>query len=136
MLFWQWLRNGYQAETPVPGDLDLCIDLQRGSANIRRLIGQVMKQYYWVVQNKFLAGAYPRNLDDESSQAKINALVGLVVSAFFDLTEESDPLGPCSHLLEAYEPGGISYQRFPLKDVSFRTPRKPPWRSWIPLMIA
>lgn len=30
---------------------------------------------YWVVPGKFLAGEYPRDYDEESSQATINALV-------------------------------------------------------------
>lgn len=80
-----------------------------------------IRHCYWVVPNKFLAGEYPRNLDDASSQEKIAALIDGGVTAFIDLTEEDEGLQPYSQMLEAYDSKGISYLRFPIQDLS--TPR-------------
>ena len=86
---------------------------------------QPIKQCYWVVPNKFLAGEYPRTTDDKSSQAKINALLDAGVTAFIDLTEENEGLLSYSHFLDAHKPNGVSYQRFPIRDVSL-----PPSRNF------
>ena len=48
-----------------------------------------IKYCYWVT-DKLLAGEYPRNADEESSAAKVGALLGAGVSVFIDLTEESE----------------------------------------------
>lgn len=68
---------------------------------------------YWVVPGKFLAGEYPRDKAEESSQLKINAIIQSGVTAFIDLTEEHEGLLPYSHLL-----GSVSHQRFSIRDVS------------------
>lgn len=47
---------------------------------------------YWVLPDRFLAGEYPRNIDEESSQRKIAALIAAGVSAFIDLTEEGEKI--------------------------------------------
>ena len=60
-----------------------------------------------------LAGEYPRNKDDESSQEKINALLRAGVKAFIDLTEESEGLQPYSGLI-----GAAAHERFPVRDLS------------------
>lgn len=73
--------------------------------------------YYCVVENKFLAGEYPRNKDEKTSQDKIDALIGLGVTAFIDLTHDADRMEPYTHLLDN-KSRGISYQRFPIPDVS------------------
>lgn len=67
---------------------------------------------YWVVPGKFLAGEYPRDKSEESSQHKIDAFIQSGITAFIDLTEENELL-PYSHLL-----GSASHQRFPIRDVS------------------
>jgi protein-tyrosine phosphatase len=73
-----------------------------------------IKNCYWVVPSKLLAGEYPRNPDDESSPAKVGALIGAGISAFIDLTVENEhDLRPYSHLI-----GTASHQRFPITDVS------------------
>jgi hypothetical protein len=74
--------------------------------------------YYWVVENRFLAGEYPRNFDEETSRHKIDTLVKMGVDAFIDLTEASDGLKPYAHLLGVYESQGVSHQSFPIKDLS------------------
>ena len=68
---------------------------------------------YWVVPGKFLAGEYPRNIDEESSRIKIDKLVSAGVTAFIDLTEEHENLSAYTGLLKA-----ASHQRFPIRDVS------------------
>ncbi|MFO7785236.1 MAG: protein-tyrosine phosphatase family protein [Thermodesulfobacteriota bacterium] len=76
-----------------------------------------MKQnYYWVVENRFLAGEYPRNIDEKSSLDKIGSLIRAGVSAFVDLTGEDEGLKAYSHLLGKFE--GVSHQRFPIRDMS------------------
>ena len=74
--------------------------------------------YYWVVKNKFLAGEYPRDIDEETSQDKIDALIGLGARAFIDLTHEADRMKPYTHFLDTHPSRGISYQRFPIRDLS------------------
>jgi len=74
--------------------------------------------YYWVEKPKFLAGEYPRNLDEETSQAKMDALIQLGVSAFIDLTHEADGMEPYTQLFEAHQSRGISHQQFPITDLS------------------
>ncbi len=69
---------------------------------------------YWVIPGKLLAGEYPRNLDDESSPAKIRALTDAGIASFIDLTERGEHgLKPYSHLLgETTE-----RRRFPIRDL-------------------
>jgi len=74
--------------------------------------------YYWVVENTFLAGEYPGDRDDQTSQSKIDALIGLGVTAFIDLTHEGDGMKPYTHFLDNYKSRGISHQRFPIPDLS------------------
>ncbi len=76
---------------------------------------------YWVVPGKLLAGEYPRDLDEATSRAKIDALVGAGVTAFVDLTEAGEGLLPYAYLLDAHTGKGVMHERFPIRDVS--TPR-------------
>jgi protein-tyrosine phosphatase len=77
-----------------------------------------IKNCYWVIPDQFLAGEYPRNSDNSSSQAKIDALLHAGVSAFIDLTRENDGLLPYAPLLEPHRLHGVTHQRFPIRDVS------------------
>ena len=73
-----------------------------------------IKFCYWVIPGKLLAGEYPRNLDDESSPAKIRALTDAGVTSFIDLTEEGEHgLKPYSHLLSEE----TERRRFPITDL-------------------
>ena len=74
---------------------------------------------YWVVPGKFLAGEYPRNLDDPSSLEKLAAFREAGVAAFIDLTEEGGML-PYSQWLDSETQ---THQRFPIRDVT--TPSSP-----------
>ena len=69
---------------------------------------------YWVVPGSFLAGEYPRNLDEPSSIEKLAALKEGGVEVFIDLTEEGDRL-PYSQWLD---PDTQTHWRFPIRDVS------------------
>lgn len=73
-----------------------------------------IRHCYWVIPGKLLAGEYPRNLDDESSPAKIRALTDAGVTSFIDLTEEGEHgLKPYSHLLGEE----TERRRFPITDL-------------------
>ena len=74
---------------------------------------------YWVVPGKLLAGEYPRNLDDESSIAKLAALTEAGITSFIDLTEEGE-LHPYAQWLE---PETHTHRRFPIRDMN--TPATP-----------
>lgn len=69
---------------------------------------------YWVVPGSFLAGEYPRNMDEPSSIEKMAALKEGGVDVFIDLTEESHML-PYTQWLD---PDSQTYQRFPIRDVT------------------
>jgi protein-tyrosine phosphatase len=72
-------------------------------------------KYYYRVSDRFLAGEYPRNIDEASSQAKMDALIGLGVTAFIDLTGVPDEMKPYAHFFDNRD---ILYQNFPIRDVS------------------
>lgn len=74
---------------------------------------------YWVVPGKFLAGEYPRNLDEDSSTEKLAALEEAGVASFIDLTEEGGML-PYSQWLNTETQ---THHRFPIRDVT--TPTSP-----------
>lgn len=74
--------------------------------------------YYWVVENKFLAGEYPRNKDEKTSQDKINALIAVGVTVFIDLTHDADRMEPYVHFLDTHKSRGVVRQRFPITDLS------------------
>ena len=77
---------------------------------------------YWVVENKFLAGEYPRTKEADSSQKKLDALVNAGITLFIDLTEETEDLLPYSNCLTAHKE--ISHRRFPICDVSIPRSKK------------
>ena len=49
---------------------------------------------YWVVQGRFLAGAYPGALDEEKARQKIRALINAGITTFIDLTRPGDIYSP------------------------------------------
>lgn len=77
---------------------------------------------YWVAPGELLAGEYPREIDDEASEAKVRALTDAGVTTFIDLTEEGErygrPLKPYAHLAPE-----TTHRRFPIVDMS--TPASP-----------
>ncbi len=73
---------------------------------------QPLHQSYYV-DKKLFAGEYPGDKYNEKAEAKLRRMLHFGVRHFVDLTEEGE-LKPYSHLL----PKGVSYLRFPVKDVS------------------
>ncbi len=61
----------------------------------------------------FFAGEYPGDKYGEKAEVKIKHMIHFGVKHFIDLTEEHE-LRPYQHLL----PEGVTYNRFPIKDVS------------------
>lgn len=73
---------------------------------------------HWIDQGTFLAGEYPRNLDESTSQLKIDSIVSAGIVSFIDLTEAGE-LKPYDSFLAS----DIRYRRFPIRDVSIPTSR-------------
>ena len=72
---------------------------------------------YWVIPGKFLAGEYPRNLDEASSKEKLQRLTDAGVSVFIDLTNPDTTdrhLKPYKQLLN----GKATHQPFPIDDLN------------------
>ena len=71
-----------------------------------------IEQCCWAEPGKLLAGEYPRNLDDESSAAKMAALKDAGVELFIDLTVEGE--------LRSYRrwAAPAEYLRVPIVDMS------------------
>lgn len=72
---------------------------------------------YRVTEN-LIAGEYPRNSTEASSQDKIRDLLNYGITAFIDLTVENE-LEPYSQWIEQ-----ATYQRFPIVDVSIPATQK------------
>ena len=82
---------------------------------------------YWVVDEVFLAGAYPASVDEAARRKRISSLVGAGVRSFIDLTEEGErspsgyPLRTYADLLPGFADGAaapITHQRFAIRDLS------------------
>ena len=83
-----------------------------------KMMHQPIEHCYWVAPGRLLAGEYPRNIDEDSSRLKITALILSGVTAFIDLTEDTEGLLPYSDFLET-----VSHQRFPIRDLSIPKPK-------------
>ena len=81
--------------------------------NYSKTMIQPIKHCYWVVPGKLLAGEYPRNKDEATSQKKINALLEAGISVFVDLTEETEGLLSYTTLI-----GKTIHRRFAIRDVA------------------
>ena len=80
-----------------------------------RLIGYVpIENCYWVLPGKLLAGEYPRDIDEQVTQKKINALLSFGITVFIDLTEKDEGLLPYMQLLG----DSAVHKRFPIRDMS------------------
>lgn len=76
-------------------------------------IARPIQYCYWVDSGNFLAGEYPRNLDEQSSHEKMQALRCAGIEVFIDLTTRNDGLSTYDHLLD-----GARRVNFPIPDVS------------------
>jgi len=82
------------------------------------MILKPIKNSYYVIPDKFLAGEYPRDIDEESSIRKIKSLITAGVRTFIDLTTKNDKLKPYDYLLKPYSSLNIHYFNFPITDLS------------------
>jgi ADP-ribosylglycohydrolase/protein-tyrosine phosphatase len=73
---------------------------------------------YWVLPGKFLAGEYPRDLDRDSSDRKLRALIDGGVTCFVDLTGPDDRLEPYAELVEQQADVAVTLEHFPVRDLS------------------
>ncbi len=71
---------------------------------------------YWVIKDKFMAGEYPRHLDETASLAKLQILVESGASVFVDLTHPDEGLKPYHALFEQVTSKPIQYYSFPIPD--------------------
>ena len=74
-------------------------------------------QSHWIKEGAFLAGEYPRNLDEVASKQKLKKFVDFGINSFVDLTEENE-LEPYENLLHEMDQNEVTYKRFPIRDVS------------------
>ena len=74
-------------------------------------------QSHWIKEGAFLAGEYPRNLDEEASKQKLKKFVDFGINSFVDLTEENE-LEPYENLLQEMDQNAVAYKRFLIRDVS------------------
>lgn len=73
---------------------------------------------YWVEPGKFLAGEYPRDVDDESSIVKLRKLLDGGVTHFVDLTEDDERLKRYAPMLDGLSEGRAVHKRFGIRDMS------------------
>ena len=66
---------------------------------------------YEVIKDRFYAGEYPRNIDEQSTPVKIRRFVEFEITDFVDLTEDGELL-PYVPLL----PKNMRHHRFPVPD--------------------
>lgn len=84
-------------------------------------IGTPFPDSYWVVPGRFLAGEYPRNLDETESLEKIRSLLSFDIRLLLDLTEPGESSFSGAPLLEydsLLEKAGlpVEHERFPIPD--------------------
>lgn len=72
---------------------------------------------YWIIPGIFLAGEYPRTLDEASSISRIKALPKAGVGVFIDLTTPADGLKPYRDIVSSID-GKIECCTFPIPDMS------------------
>ena len=74
---------------------------------------------YWVIEDKFMAGAYPGAPDEETARRKVGALLEAGITCFVDLTYPGDTNYPYQDLLKSLcdEKGlAAEWLNFPILD--------------------
>ncbi len=79
---------------------------------------------YWVVPQRFLAGEYPRTLDEDSSRRRLTDMVDSGISSFIDLTELRDGLESYESILGEVSNGKAQRFSHPIRDVSIPRSRQ------------
>ena len=82
------------------------------------MLATPVKNSYWVVPGKFLAGEYPRELDDAAARRKIDALLAAGITVFIDLTTPADGLKPYAQFLRVDGVAVAHHECFPIPDLS------------------
>jgi hypothetical protein len=83
-----------------------------------------IRESYWVVPGRFLAGEYPGSFEAQTARWRVGAFLEAGINAFIDLTQPGE-LVPYEPILEQEaETRGlkISYQRFPIRDGGLPAP--------------
>jgi predicted protein tyrosine phosphatase len=80
---------------------------------------------YWVVPDKFLAGAYPSGADEESTRHKVQSLIHAGIDCIIDLTQPGDSFFPYAGILKSeVDDFGVQVEHlnFPIPDFDTPTP--------------
>ena len=56
---------------------------------------------YWVIPDKFLAGAYPGGIDEETTRQKLRSLIQVGIDVIIDLTCRGDSFFPYEKFVES-----------------------------------
>jgi predicted protein tyrosine phosphatase len=79
---------------------------------------------YWVIPDKFLAGAYPGGGDEESTRKKVQSLIHAGIDSIVDLTQRGDSFSPYEKTLASEcADFGVKVERvnFPIPDYDIPT---------------
>ena len=80
-----------------------------------------IRNTYWVVPGRFLAGEYPGDLDPGEATRKLNVLLRAGITHFIDLTAPRDRLEPYAEIAksEARKLGlSVEWEQHPITDMS------------------
>lgn len=73
---------------------------------------------YWVVSGRFLAGEYPRTLDEDSSRRRLSDMFDSCISSFIDLTEDRDGLKSYESILGEVSNRNAKRFSHPIRNIS------------------
>ena len=97
--------------------LDVVVDQSEADATVFALPNP---NTYWVYPGRFMAGEYPRGVQDEQSRHKLSAYLRCGIRLFIDLTEEGESgLRPYEPMLRALADDmelDVEYVRCPISD--------------------
>ena len=80
---------------------------------------------YWVIPDRFLAGAFPGDVDEEKARHKLQSLIHAGIDTIIDLTQPDDTFSPyLGLLLQEVEDFEVIMERlnFPIPDFDVPTP--------------
>ena len=83
---------------------------------MNKTIDRPNQNTYWV-NERFLAGEYPGNWDDDRAVERIQAYLASGVTYFIDLTSEADGVRSYQAILQRESDGQAVYQRYPIQDI-------------------
>jgi predicted protein tyrosine phosphatase len=80
---------------------------------------------YWVIEDQFLAGAYPGNLEEEKTRQKLRSLINAGITSLIDLTRPGDTYNPYQKLMKEEAPNfqiELEWLNFPIADYDTPSP--------------